>query len=188
MKSDWQTISVPTMHALVGWKSFIGETCPHGRQIVIVDGEYVRNHYDSDFSQGGNGFRYRFIPRGEIWIDSAIHRHEWPFVAFHECQESERMRAGLDYETAHDQSKHLEDSFRHHHPKGLTMAKKTTKTKYTKLRGKTRELASKFIAEEMETKKYPRAQAIAIGISRARTQAKKDAHRKRIHAIIAKHL
>jgi dethiobiotin synthetase len=28
--------------------------------------------------------------------------------------------------------------------------------------------ASKFIAEEMETGKYPRAQAVAIGISRAR--------------------
>jgi hypothetical protein len=30
--------------------------------------------------------------------------------------------------------------------------------------------------------------SIAIGISRAKTQAKKAAHRKRIHAIIAKHL
>ena len=45
----------------------------------------------------------------------------------------------------------------------------------------------------METKKYPRAQAIAIGISRARTQgsatrAKKTAHQKRIQAIIDKHL
>jgi hypothetical protein len=101
------------------------------------------------------------------------------------------MREGLDYEHAHDQAKRLEDSFRHHHPKGLAMAKKTaskkTSKKQPKLRGKTRDLASKYIAEEMHTKKYPRAQAIAIGISRARTQAKKTAHKKRIQAIIDKH-
>jgi hypothetical protein len=40
-----------------------------------------------------------------------------------------------------------------------------------KLRGQARELASKFIAEEIRTGKYPRKQAIAIGISRARRQA-----------------
>jgi len=39
--------------------------------------------------------------------------------------------------------------------------------------GKTKTLASKYIAEEMKTKKYPRKQAIAIGISRAKTDAKK---------------
>lgn len=63
------------------------------------------------------------------------------------------------------------------------------KTKKTKLRGKTKKLASKYIAEEMSTHKYGRKQAIAIGISRARTKtakaikakaartAKKKAHR-----------
>ncbi len=66
------------------------------------------------------------------------------------------------------------------------MAKKTPK-KQPKLRGKARTLAGKYIAEEMRTKKYPRAQAIAIGISRARTQAKKNAHKKRIQAIIDRH-
>lgn len=44
--------------------------------------------------------------------------------------------------------------------------------KRTKLTGKTRELASKFIAEEIETRKYPRKQAIAIGLSRARQLSK----------------
>ena len=73
------------------------------------------------------------------------------------------------------------------------MTKKKTRKKSPGLQGKTRNLASKFIAEEMHTKKYPRAQAIAIGISRARaqgsaTRAKKTAHQKRIQAIIDKHL
>lgn len=187
-----RTAKIPIEFSGKTWKKFIGEACPHGLKIALVDGTYVRNHFDSDFSQGGNGFRYpRFISRKEIWIDSEIHKDEWPFIAFHECQEVERMREGLDYEHAHDQAKRLEDSFRHHHPKGLAMAKKTaskkTSKKQPKLRGKTRDLASKYIAEEMHTKKYPRAQAIAIGISRARTQAKKTAHKKRIQAIIDKH-
>lgn len=48
---------------------------------------------------------------------------------------------------------------------------KTIRKNTEKLRGQTRELASKFIAEEIRTGKYPREQAIAIGISRARRQA-----------------
>ena len=62
--------------------------------------------------------------------------------------------------------------------------KKRSARRYPKLRGKTRERASKFIAEEVRTGKYPRKQAIAIGISRARTAAKKS----RIDSIVAKYL
>jgi hypothetical protein len=50
-------------------------------------------------------------------------------------------------------------------------AMRTIRKNTEKLRGQTRELASKFIAEEIRTGKYPREQAIAIGISRARRQA-----------------
>lgn len=51
-------------------------------------------------------------------------------------------------------------------------AKKTGR-KFPKLRGKTRELASKFIAEEVKTHQYSRKQAVAIGISRARRAVSK---------------
>lgn len=40
--------------------------------------------------------------------------------------------------------------------------------KPTKLRGRARKEASKFIAEEVRTGKYTRKQAVAIGIARAR--------------------
>jgi hypothetical protein len=190
MKPSWQTYQSPVEPSQVPWKAFVGECCPHGLNIALVDGTYVRNHFDSDFSQGGNGFRYRFVPRREIWLDADINPTERPFIAFHECQEVERMRMGYGYSRAHDQAKHLEDAFRHHDLRGITMAKKSpaTSKKKPKLRGKARDLASKFIAEEMHTKKYPRAQAIAIGISRAIAQGKKSALGKRIKAIIAKHL
>ena len=54
------------------------------------------------------------------------------------------------------------------------MKKRMKKTrKYPKLRGKTRERAGKYIAQEVEAGR-PRRQAIAIGISRARAAAKKE--------------
>jgi hypothetical protein len=64
----------------------------------------------------------------------------------------------------------------------------STKKKRPKLRGKVRDLTSEFIAEEIRTKQYPRAQAIAIGISRARSLAKKTARKKQLQAILDKHL
>jgi hypothetical protein len=107
--ANWQTTAVPKRKSNQPWKSDLGEACPHGRRIVIVDGTYVRNHFDSDFSQGGNGYRYKFIPKDEIWIDFEIREEEWPFIAFHECQESEEMKKGMSYDKAHDQAKRLED-------------------------------------------------------------------------------
>lgn len=62
--------------------------------------------------------------------------------------------------------------------------KKTKKS----LLGKTRALAGKFIAEEMRTKKYPRPQAIAIGISRAKAKVKKESFETHLQAIIDKYL
>lgn len=91
----------------------MGESCPHGLNITLVDGTHVRNTYDSDFSQGGNGYAYDFVPRDEIWIDAQIDRIEWPFIAFHECQEVELIKKGMSYSKAHNHAKHMEDHFRH---------------------------------------------------------------------------
>jgi hypothetical protein len=90
----------------------MGEVCPHGRHIVLVDGTHVRNVYDSDFSQGGNGYRYRFVPKGELWIDREIAEAEWPFIAFHECEESELMKSGRTYDSAHLTAKRDENRLR----------------------------------------------------------------------------
>lgn len=67
--------------------------------------------------------------------------------------------------------------------------KKTRKTsaKQPKLQGTTRSLASQYIAEEMRTQKYPRKQAIAIGISRARAKTKKERQKRTIDAIMRKY-
>lgn len=91
------------------WKRQLGEVCPHGIEIFLVDGAHVRNVYDSDFSQGGNEFAYKFIPANEIWIDNQTPAAELAFVAFHECHETEDMRSGMSYAKAHEIAKRLED-------------------------------------------------------------------------------
>lgn len=55
--------------------------------------------------------------------------------------------------------------------------------KYPKLRGRSRKLASKFIAEEIRAG-IPQRQAVAIGISRARAAQKKT----ELDKIIARYL
>jgi Family of unknown function (DUF6496) len=50
-----------------------------------------------------------------------------------------------------------------------------------------RELASRYIAEEIETQKYPRKQAIAIGLSRARERTKKTRRGDEISRIMSRY-
>jgi hypothetical protein len=87
-------------------------SCPHGHPIFLVDGFAIRQKFDSDFSQGGHGWRYRFIPKGEIWVEERLEAQELPFVIGHECDEVELMREGMDYDRAHDVAKRREDAAR----------------------------------------------------------------------------
>jgi hypothetical protein len=109
---NWQTSPAPWPISDASWKTYMGEACPHGLVLVMVDGTHVRNHYDSDFVQGGNGCRYDFIPKNELWIDDSLPEVEIPLVAFHECHEAELMRQGWTYCRAHDRAKLLEDRVR----------------------------------------------------------------------------
>jgi hypothetical protein len=110
---EWQTIPCePPRRIPPSWKHYTGEACPHGRHIVLVDGTYVRNHYDSDFSQGGNGHAYPFVPKSEIWVDAITPEGEIALVTFHECEEFELMDRGMTYDRAHDRVKAQEDVFR----------------------------------------------------------------------------
>jgi hypothetical protein len=108
----WASTPVAKSKSGVWWKKSLGEACSHGLEIFLVDGSHVRNAYSSDFDQGSNGFAYRFVPKGEIWIDDATPEEEWPFVAFHECNEVELMRGGMSYDKAHDHVRRIEDKLR----------------------------------------------------------------------------
>jgi hypothetical protein len=52
---------------------------------------------------------------------------------------------------------------------------KTKKTKkYPKMNRRAKEVSKRTVAEELETGKYPRRQAVAIGLSRARDEARHE--------------
>lgn len=115
MNPEWTThpSRLPGKGPRPRWKDYLGEACPHGLHVVLVDGTHVRDEYDSDFCQGGNGFAYPdFVPRNEIWVDNCIPPGERALVAFHECTEAELMREGMSYNKAHEEAKRQEDAFR----------------------------------------------------------------------------
>jgi hypothetical protein len=114
---NWQTHPVPASPS-TPWKRSLGEACPHGLEIFLVDGTFIRNTYDSDFVQGGNGQRYRFCPKRELWIDWSTPEAELPYVALHECYETWLMEQGYDYDRAHNCAKRLENKFRRHNRPG----------------------------------------------------------------------
>jgi len=94
------------------WKKVTKLTCSHGLKVFAVDGKFIRDHIDSAFSQGGNEFRYDFIPANELWIDRWMPRSEWPYVLYHECYETEKMRQGWSYDRAHNAAKRAENKLR----------------------------------------------------------------------------
>lgn len=108
----WKSLFQKTPGPHPKWKQPLHQTCPHGLSIFIVNGTYVRNHFDSDFNQGGNGYRYRFVPKKELWIADETPESELALVAFHECHETELMKNGSSYENAHTASKRLENQAR----------------------------------------------------------------------------
>lgn len=88
-----------------------------GDQVWIVDGRGVRDHFDPNFTHGGHAWRYRFIPRRQIWIDDAVAERELDFTVAHEVHELRLMRAGLRYYDAHDRALAIEKRMRRLSPR-----------------------------------------------------------------------
>jgi hypothetical protein len=70
--------------------------------IWVVDGGKVRSFIDIDFTTGGHGIRYLYIPMNEIWIDSATDNNEIDLTILHEITEFNLMKKGTNYNDAHD--------------------------------------------------------------------------------------
>jgi hypothetical protein len=83
-----------------------------GDAVFVVDGRGVRDRFDPNFTQGGHHWRYRFIPRREIWIDDAVAERELDATLAHEAHELALMRKGARYEAAHESALALEREVR----------------------------------------------------------------------------
>jgi hypothetical protein len=84
-----------------------------GFEICIVDGPLVRQKIYPEFLYGGNGQRYLFNPKHEIWIDNSISVEEYRYTVAHELNERHLMASlGYTYSDAHDSSLKLERKMR----------------------------------------------------------------------------
>lgn len=81
--------------------------------VYLVDGEYVRNNMDVNFTEGGHYAVYDFIPEGEIWIDFDVTPSEVKFVIVHETIELYLMlEKDFEYDDAHDEANTVERMLR----------------------------------------------------------------------------
>ena len=85
-----------------------------GLSVWIVNGRLVRSAFDIDFTEGGHGYVYEFVPENEVWIDNDIEEAERGYVLLHELHERNRMASGWPYNKAHTESSRLEYHCRHH--------------------------------------------------------------------------
>ncbi len=83
-------------------------------KVWIVDGEWVRDFYDIDFTEGGHDKVYKFIPAGEVWIDDDVTPAERKFILLHELHERSLMDKGWTYPKAHRDSSRVEFECRRH--------------------------------------------------------------------------
>jgi len=73
-----------------------------GLRVYLVDGPAVRRHLDPDFFFGGHWLVYRYVPKNEVWLDSAAAGPELKYVATHELFELALMKSGKTYNDAHE--------------------------------------------------------------------------------------
>jgi hypothetical protein len=72
-------------------KTLLKEYSNSSLMVWIVKGELVRDFLFIDFTEGGHGYVYPFIPKNEIWIDDALNPKELKYVLLHEIFERNIM-------------------------------------------------------------------------------------------------
>ncbi len=108
-------------------KNLLQEYSTKNVKVWIVDGEAVRGLFFVDFTEGGHGFVYPFIPKGEVWIDDDVEFSELKFVLLHEMYERRLMSKWMPYDKAHKKSSEIEFYCRHHQKKLDEILKKEIK-------------------------------------------------------------
>lgn len=73
-----------------------------------VDGMYVRNNLNREFTNFGQHFRFPFIPKHEFWIDKENANNETFYYVNHMLTEWNLMNQGNDYDTAITKADRLE--------------------------------------------------------------------------------
>lgn len=71
-------------------------------EVWLIDGNLARSVYKTDYTQGGHGYVYAWVPKGEIWVEHDLEPAELPYIVAHEYLELRLMRdETLEYGPAH---------------------------------------------------------------------------------------
>ncbi len=96
------------------YKKLLKEYGGNNLNVWIVNGEFVRDLFFLDFTEGGHDKVYNFVPKDEIWIDDDLDLNELKFVLLHEVHERNLMSRGMSYNLAHKSSSKIEYYCRRH--------------------------------------------------------------------------
>ncbi len=83
-------------------------------KVWVIDGALVRTVFFMDFTEGGHDNVYKFVPKGEVWLDDDLSEKEIKFVLLHELHERHLMSQGWNYDPAHRKASSIEYHCRHH--------------------------------------------------------------------------
>ncbi len=82
-------------------------------KVKRVEGNVVRSFYKTDYTEGGHGYVYPWVPRNEIWVEIDLDAAEVPFIVSHEYIEVRLMREKkIEYDKAHEICAHIEFKLR----------------------------------------------------------------------------
>ena len=76
--------------------------------IWIVDGTYVRTHIDEEFTNYGQHYNFKYIPKEEFWLDHEGKPDEQKFFIDHLLIEHKLMEKGVSYNEALEQADKIE--------------------------------------------------------------------------------
>lgn len=117
-----------------------------GFSVWIVDGSYIRERYDHDFTNFGQHYRFKFIPKNEFWIDNGCDDGEKRYYIDHLLIEHWLMSRGMPYAEALEKADLIE---------------KRERNKALLLKGVTRKETGKKIHKRL-LKKYSKSVAVWI--------------------------
>ncbi len=79
------------------------KTLKDGTKVYKVDGNYIRNNVDIDWTMGGHDYVYpKYIPKDEIWLDKDMAKNDFENTLRHENTERRKMISGKKYDKAHE--------------------------------------------------------------------------------------
>ncbi len=81
--------------------------------VWFVDGQYIREKIDEEFTNFGQHYRFRFIPTHEFWIDQERTPGEEHFFVDHLLLENRLMAGGMGYDPALERADRAELKERH---------------------------------------------------------------------------